>query len=146
MAIINGSDLMLFINGKSIAMSTSHKLSITAETAEISHKDVGGAWGASAVKKLSWETSTENLFSSSSTTGNGYDELFNLMIAKTPIDAVFSTTENIVDDMPTGGWTVPTSGCYKGKVIITSLELNAQSGENATFTASFKGTGALSKV
>ena len=35
---------------------------------------------------------------------------------------------------------------YKGKVVITSLELNAPNGDNATFTASFEGVGALTKT
>ncbi len=32
--VINGGDLMLFLGGTSIAFSTSHKLSISAETVE----------------------------------------------------------------------------------------------------------------
>jgi hypothetical protein len=32
--VINGGDLMLFIDGKSIAFATSHKLSINVETVE----------------------------------------------------------------------------------------------------------------
>ena len=35
---------------------------------------------------------------------------------------------------------------YSGNVIITALEANAPNGDNATFTASFEGVGALSKA
>lgn len=40
--IINGSDLMLFVDGKSVAYATSHSLDITNETADTSNKDTGG--------------------------------------------------------------------------------------------------------
>ena len=60
--IINGGDLMLFIDGKSIAFATNHTLSISAETAETSSKDTGGMWVAKAIRKISWTMSTENLY------------------------------------------------------------------------------------
>ena len=50
------------------------------------------------------------------------------------------------DKVPETGWLPMTTGQYKGKVVITSLELNAPNGDNATFTASFEGVGALTKV
>ena len=40
--IINGSDLMVFVDNKSIALATSHSLSISAETVDTSNKGVGG--------------------------------------------------------------------------------------------------------
>ena len=36
--VINGGDLMLFIDDKSIAFATSHKLSINVETVETTSK------------------------------------------------------------------------------------------------------------
>ena len=42
--VINGSDLMLFIGGESIALATSHKLTVTAETVETTSKDSTGGW------------------------------------------------------------------------------------------------------
>lgn len=153
---INGSDLMLFIgtgNGdsvtyKSIAFATSHKLSISAETVETSSKDSGGKWTSKAVRKLSWNMSTDNLFSLDGE-GSTYDDLFDLMTGRTEIDVVFSLEKDYAskaDEVPSGGWTPMTTGQYKGKVVITSLELNAPNGDNATFTASFEGVGALTKV
>ena len=49
------------------------------------------------------------------------------------------------DEVPTGGWIPSTTGTYVGNVIITALEANAPNGDNATFTASFEGVGALTK-
>lgn len=146
--VINGSDLMLFLSGTSIAFATNHKLAINAETVETSSKDSGGKWVAKAVRKLSWNMSTENLYSVDGA-GKTYDDLFTMMTGRQEIDAVFSLEKDYAtkaDEVPEAGWTPITTGQYKGKVVITSLELNAPNGENATFTASFEGVGALSKV
>ena len=146
--VINGGDLMLFLGGTSIAFSTSHKLSISAETVETSSKDNGGKWVAKAVRKLSWNMSTENLYSLEGA-GKTYDDLFTMMTGRTEIDAIFTVEKDYAtkaDKVPETGWTPMTTGQYKGKVVITSLELNAPNGDNATFTASFEGVGALTKV
>ena len=146
--VINGGDLMLFLGGTSIAFSTSHKLSISAETVETSSKDNGGKWVAKAVRKLSWNMSTENLYSLEGA-GKTYDDLFTMMTGRTEIDAIFTVEKDYAtkaDKVPEAGWTPMTTGQYKGKVVITSLELNAPNGDNATFTASFEGVGALTKV
>lgn len=146
--VINGGDLMLFLGGTSIAFSTSHKLSISAETVETSSKDNGGKWVAKAVRKLSWNMSTENLYSLEGA-GKTYDDLFTMMTGRTEIDAIFTVEKDYAtkaDEVPADGWLPMTTGQYKGKVVITSLELNAPNGDNATFTASFEGVGALTKV
>lgn len=146
--VINGSDLMLFLGGESIAFATNHKLSISAETVETSSKDTGGKWVAKAVRKLSWNMSTENLYSLDGA-GSTYDDLFTKMTAREELDAIFTLEKDYktkADEVPVGGWLPSTTGQYKGKVVITSLELNAPNGDNATFTASFEGVGALTKV
>nr|DAD94564.1 MAG TPA: major tail protein [Siphoviridae sp. ctREU2] len=152
---INGSDLMIFLdlegtgeNYKSIAFATSHSLSISAETVETSSKDTGGKWVSKAPRKLSWTMNTENLYSVDGE-GSTYDDLFTIMTDRKELDVVFSLEKDYAtkkDEVPTGGWTPITTGQYKGKVVITSLELNAPNGDNATFTASFEGVGALTKI
>ena len=145
MSKIKGGDMMLFVNNKSIAYATSHTLEITAETADVSNKDEGaGDWTTSEVNTLSWTASSENLYSVDGS-GSNYDDLFDLMIAKTPIDAVFAKKKETTNDVPTAGWTFNTTGGYQGKVIITSLSLNAPNGENATFSVQFQGYGQLKK-
>ena len=146
MAKIQGSDLMLFVDNKSIAYATNHTLEITGETTDTSNKDEGaGGWSSNEVSILSWTASSDNLYSLDGE-GNNFEDLFDLMIAKTPIDAVFAkkSQASSVVDVPTGGWTAGNNG-YKGKVVITSLSLNAPNGEYATYTANFQGIGALEK-
>ena len=134
MSKIKGQELMLFLGGKSIAYATSHTLEISAETADTSNKDEGGG---------DW-ASSENLFTTDGN-GSGYDTLFDYMIKKTPIDAVFGQKKETAVDVPTQGWTANTTGVYEGKVVITSLSLNAPNGEYATYSVQFTGVGALKK-
>lgn len=145
MSKIKGGDMMLFVNNKSIAYATSHTLEINAETQDVSNKDEGGGdWSSQEVSLLSWNASSENLYSVEGE-GNNFAELFDLMVAKTPITAVFSRKQGNAIDVPTGGWS-PSGTKYQGNVVITSLSLNAPNGEYATFTANFTGIGALTKV
>lgn len=165
--IIQGDDLMLFINTstgstpvyKSIGFATSHSLEINAETSDVASKD-HGIWNTKEIKTFSWTCSSENLMSNDQE-GVGYYDLYDLMINKTKIKAVFSpkkTGETAVDglDVPSGGWspvaddtTDNTSNGDKsddrleGLVIISSLSLNAPNGDNATYTVSFEGASKL---
>lgn len=152
MAIIKGGDLMLFIGNKSIGYATSHSLSISADTKETSTKDSGGKWQTSEVGLISWTASSENLYANEAK-GMTYNDLFNSMVNRTELDAVFtlkddstnSETENS-DTVPSNGWTPKANTGYQGKVIITSIELNAPNGEDASFTVQFQGTGPLKAV
>lgn len=142
---IKGGNLMLFVDGKSISYATNHTLEINGETASTSNKDEGGGdWSSDEVNILSWNASSENLYSEDGA-GSNYDDLFDIMIAKQPVDAVFCKKSETVTDVPTGGWT-PSTPKYTGKVIITSLSLNAPNGEYANYTAQFQGVGELKKV
>lgn len=150
---INGGDLMLFLKKDSegedfvsIAFATSHSLSLSTETVETSTKDNGGGkWTSKAARKRSWTITTENLFSLDGE-GKNFKDLFTLWSDGTEIDVIFSLEKDYAtkpDNVPVGGWTPITAGQYKGKVIITSLEVNAPNGDNATYSATFEGVGAI---
>lgn len=145
MGKIKGGDLMLFVDGKTIAYATNHTLNINGETQDTSNKDEGGGdWGSQEVSILNWDASSDNLYSEDGE-GNNFEDLFDIMVAKTPVDAIFARKSENATEVPTGGWTSKPKG-YKGKVIISSLSLNAQNGEWSSFTANFQGVGALEKL
>lgn len=136
--VILGSDLMLFKSGKALAVATSCKLTISANAMDTSSKD-SGKWTAKKAGKLSWNCSSDNLF-----VMTDYKSLVDAMISREEVDLQFSTTD-AEDGAPTNGFT-PNGDGYRGKAIITSIDMNAPDGENATYTVSFEGTGALTEV
>lgn len=145
MGKIKGGDMMLFLENKSIAYATNHTLSINAETADTSNKDEGGGdWASNEVKILSWSATSENLYSLDGQ-GDNFADLYDIMVAKTPVQAVFAKKSQNVVDVPTGGWTASLPK-YTGNVVITKLELNAPNGDYATYSVEFQGVGALQKV
>lgn len=146
--IIKGDELMLFKDGVALAYATSHTLTITGNTVDISSKD-HGFWGASEIGNITWEIQSENLY-----TDDDYNALFNAMLNKSEVTCVFGKATNYDanglkpadaeqgDTRPTA-WTAPTTSGYKGKAIITSLTTNANTGENATFSVTLTGKGAI---
>lgn len=138
-----GKDMMLFVEAKALALATSCKLGLSAETIDTQSKD-SGIWTEKDIKKLSWNASSENVFSADAD-ANSYDKLFALFIAHKPVTLKFGIVGNPdVNEMPAAGWTLA-NGAYTGKAVITSLEANAPDGDKATFSISFEGTGALTK-
>ena len=145
MSKIKGGDMMLFLDNKSIAYATNHTLEINAETADTSNKDEGGGdWASNEVRLLNWSATSENLYSLDGE-GDNFADLFDIMVAKQPVDAVFAKKSQTATDVPSGGWTAGVPK-YKGKVIISNLSLNAPNGEYATYSVQFTGVGALEKL
>ena len=163
---IKGDDLMLFngTTGKSYAFATAHTLTITADTADTSSKD-HGVWTGNEVAKISWEITSENLY-----TSEGFNSLFDDMINRKPIDVVFGLkqkgkADSTVADGDYSNWTpdygavmpengnpeAPSTGTttkdmYMGSAYITSLTANANTGENATYSVTLTGTGSIKRA
>lgn len=146
---IKGENLMLFIDGTSIAFATSHTLEISLDTREISTKDNGGKWSEVEAGIISWTMSSENLVGNPGR-GKGYDDLVDAMIARKPVDVVFALEGSSkdfesgkLDAAPTAGWIPKESVGRSGQALITSVSLNAPNGEYATMSISLTGIGAL---
>ena len=154
--IIKGDDLMLFDSyGRSMAYATSHQLSLTADTADINSKD-HGIYGGKEVNKINWEITTENLYSVTA-----WNDLFDAMMLRKPIRIIWgskaetSRDKTVVND-DYENWTpyfltgsTPSTtrvAAYSGNAYITSLTANANTGENATFSATFSGDGKFKRI
>ena len=163
---IKGDDLMLFNGetGKSYAFATAHTLTITADTADTSSKD-HGVWTGNEVAKISWEITSENLY-----TSEGFNDLFDSLINRKAIEVVFGLkqkgkADSTVADGDYSNWTpdygaaVPesdnpeapstdttTKDMYMGSAYITSLTANANTGENATYSVTLTGTGSIKRA
>ena len=137
--IIKGDELMLFKNDKSLAFATAHTLTISGSTIDISSKD-HGYWGASEIGNITWEITSENLY-----TDADYDALFSAMINKEKVTVKFGHASDY-DANGLGSlsyWSPASTGLYTGEAFITSLTANANTGENATFSVTLSGAGAL---
>lgn len=133
--VINGTDLYMFSGGTPIAHSTSHTLTLTRSNRGISAKD-SGVWVTRAKGRMAITASCSALMVYGS-----YESIVAAQIARTPITLALGkkTVGNALD----------TSETYAtGSFYITSIELNAPDGENATYTASFEcdGTFTFTKV
>ena len=146
--IVKGRDLMLFDNsGHSYAYATNHTFTITAETTDISSKD-HGIWGASEVSRYTWEITSENLY-----TTDAYNQFFDQMMIGSKMKVRFGLkteqtdlTKNVADGDVTLPYWTSRDVFYEGDVIITSLSANAANGDNATFSITLTGTGAVKRA
>ena len=141
--IIKGDELMLFDeNNQALLYATSHTLTLTGNTTDISSKD-HGFFAATSVGKITWELTAECLY-----TDNDYDALFDQMISGEKVFIKWSKAKNYdVNGLESCGGTVqawePADAVKQGYAYITSLVANANTGENATFSVTYTGAGAL---
>jgi predicted secreted protein len=142
--IIDGSDLMMFYNGKSISFATSHQLTLTGTTLDVSTKD-HGTWGSKKIGKLSWSITSDNLFML-----QPFKLFTGLWMDKNPITVVCACKAEPDANpdyygvvTPTNGWSPLSNSGYTGKAIITNITVNAKDGESATYSITLEGTGAL---
>lgn len=151
---VNGKDLMLFIGGKAVALATSCGLTLSADTLDASNKD-DGCWQANDAGDLSWEATTDALVSfdaASEATGAVYETLFDSFVKRELVDVVVGIPGNAAQDcsgVPEAGWEAPTESAtpsYKGRAMITSLEMTGEKGSAATLSVALTGNGALAKV
>lgn len=140
MATILGSDLMVFVDNKPIAFSTSAKISVNANAEDISSKD-SGLWEESLITKFSWTVSTDALYSiDGASTGNSdLSELWTSFVGKTKVSVAFA-----VKDGTSPNWTKKTgSKAFTGSGYIVKLDANADQKGVANYSIEIKGDGEL---
>lgn len=142
--VIKGGHLMILIGGTPLAFATSHSLSKTLNTQEISTKDHGDA-AAVLPQNKTYELTTENLYSLS-----GYQTLNTAFENMTEVEVYFGETTynqssgqaSIVGVEGAQNWSASGFG-ETGKGYITSLQVTAGAGDNATYSATIRISGTL---
>lgn len=133
MSIINGHNLRWKIGGVAIAKATDCTISISGETRDTSHKDIGtgsgAGWSGASYGKKSWEGTCSALYAE--------DDSFET------IWTAFNTNAAIAVEFSDG---VVGNKKFTGSAIITSLEQNAPDNEDVTYSVSFAGNGALTRA
>lgn len=142
--IYQGKDFLIGITGNNpIAHATSHTISITRDTRDISSKDTGIA-NDFVAGNIKWEVSVDALYPAKSrdvSTGNStFDTLYEAQRDGTALDFWSGVA-------PTGGPIPVTAGSntLTGKVYISKLEKKMGSNDSLSYTVSFTGTGPITK-
>lgn len=142
--LVYGGDLMLFAHTgatvQPLAFSTSAKLSVSMKTREISSKDSVGDFTEYSTGKFDWNVSSDALVNFVSTgTTNSVDELYTFMINKELLNIAFGSKTGT-----SPSWTVSSSvKKFTGTAYITSIDINAGDNDNATYSITMQGSGAL---
>lgn len=139
MALVNGTDLRIFVGGtsgvggKKIAYETSCDIELSTSIIETSSKD-SGAWETSIPGRKSWGLSaTIQLDFADTTTVYTYDELLTAFMTQSVLDVSFKTSAS--------GDTV-----LYGKAYVESAPIKGGDMEIATIDIKLKGTGELAKI
>lgn len=140
-SVLDGTDLILSVGVNALGYSTGCKITTSAETGErVTKEAASGKWKEKYVKSFSEQISAEGCVLRSVSDGMPtYDELKAMMLAGEPIDASYSLRDG-------NGREGKTAGGYKGKYIITSLELDGQAGDDAKYSVKLDNCGAVTKV
>lgn len=139
---IEGSNLMLFYNSKSIAFATNHTLSINVQSVTTTSKQSGGKWVTRKPQAYSWSITSEHLYSQDEA-----DTLFTLMDAGAAISVIFGVKAQTAKDLSDAGlqnWTPDENDYLTGNAYITALQVEAPVNERARLSITLEGNGAIS--
>lgn len=145
---VKGKDLMLFVDGKAIALAKTFTLNLSQEVLDATSKD-DGEWEANDIVDVkSYDISSDAVYSADEAvaTAETYDTLFDKYVAGEPVPFTCGIAKNAAAEYPEGGWTAPTTKGYQGKMMINSLSLNGNKGEAASFSVGARGVGPMTKL
>lgn len=138
----SGDEIMLFKeDNTSFAWATSHSITFNLSTSEINTKD-NPVYPVVYLSKVSNEITTENLYCEDVAT------LFNYLITGEALTLRFGKRKNTNGQYPADG-DIPYyeldggRNYYQSRYILTSLEINAPTGERTTYSATFQSVGKI---
>jgi predicted secreted protein len=138
--VLDGTDLILSVGGGALAFSTGCKMTTQTETGErVTKEAASGKWKEKYVKSYSESISADSVVCTDGTTdAPTYDQLKDLQLSGKPVDVSYNVRE-------AGSRSGKTTGGYKGKFIITSLDLDAQAGDDAKCSIQLENCGKVEK-
>lgn len=145
-----GEAVMLWINGKVVALSTNCVINYNTAMIDGSSKDDGSNENQTP-GTLSWNATNDFILTGDKrTTDLDFEALIDLWQSKQPITVTrgVPTGWDGVKDLEKNGeaWAAPTIGVRTGKAYITSMSENHQKGQNSTGNISLQGIGSWDKV
>lgn len=153
---IKGKALMIALKEtsgwKTIACSSSHKLTVTLSVSDVTDKDYNDKAVLKEVTGKSVSLSTENLIEDNSTkpiAGTGIQKLYELITTGTTAKMLFGYYPESIGQTIHGkgteeaGWGGPGTTLLEGDFLVSSLSNNGQNKEDSTFSAEFTSKGAV---
>ena len=143
---VEGKDLMLFLDGKTVALATSCTLNVSRNMDETSSKD-DASWRTVTPGDAQWDISADALFSADGEDANNqvaFADLFVSLVDGKELTAVFTLANNASSNgLPEGGWLPKSTGGYTGKCYVNSSSISAAKGSASSSSFSFTGNGPL---
>ena len=141
--IINGTDLVMTVDGVMVAACQDHAINITASERNTSSKD-SGQWEDFDIGRFTWESTLNGMVTFDAGVTN-YQAILTKFLAKSSvaIQSINSTGGTIV-----AGVVTPLAGAFimSGTAKITKLDMTAKDADNVTFSCTLKGVGAISPI
>ncbi len=140
-SVLDGTNVILSVDDKALGFSTGCKVSTTTETGErVTKEAASGKWKEKYVKSFSESISADGcVLTDGDSDTPTYDQLKEKQLKGEPIDVTYNLRDG---DSRTG----KKAGGYKGKYIITSLELDAQAGDDAKYSLQMENCGKVERV
>lgn len=142
MGVIKGQNLRLKVNDKFIAFATSCTVHMSASLESSSTKDSTNDYEEQELTGVSWDISTDALYSVAEDSGgiNG-EGVLDLMIdpAKRKVTVSFLITEA----GSTKNRTPATGTVFSGTAWVSDISINATNRQNTSYTVQLTGDGAL---
>lgn len=147
-----GQEVMIWIDGKVVALSTNCVVNYTTNMVDAATKD-DGDMDNQEPGTLGWTVTNDFLLTSDArTTDLDFDSLFDKWKAKQPVEVTIGKPSNYAPgglDTLSGSdkaWQAATTGVKKGKAYITSMSETHQKGQRSTGNLQLTGIGDLAKV
>ena len=145
--VSKGRRLMVFADDKTVALATSHSLSISPSILEDRTKDDGDV-PVAEFDTYTWSLTTDSVVGSNENDAElSIVALIDKMLELKPVELVFDAANPATGAIPVGGWSAANGEEYpatSGKAWIESISISAGATGYATANISFKGEGKLS--
>ena len=142
--LVNGTDLIIQVgtssgNDKAVAYATSCSLEVSMDEIDQTNKDSAG-WKNIIGGLRSWSISSDQLYQNESKTGEkGFTEFWDHLggsPGRTPVYVQMMRTGTLTSD----------NKIYHGSAYVTSLSVNGGTEDQATFSVTLTGSGALTEA
>ena len=129
--IINGSSIMLFLDGKPTLVAKSHKISYKSSTESVITKDVESSlYVQKMVKQIDVTISVDAFVAVPNSGGIVAEDLVSALLKAKEVTCKYGKKNN-------------TGKYQEGKFIIDSIDITSQAGERATYSATLSNSGPI---